>query len=60
MNLKILPILLLLFVLVGSAEQKDNKDTTWVCVRWQPTGCLEWIKKDCSNRLYKEICKLSG
>lgn len=66
MGLKILPALLLLTVMTGSAEQKNNKDVTWICVRWQWTGdvynrtiyCLEWKKKDCSNRLYKDICKL--
>jgi hypothetical protein len=35
------------------------------CIRWRWTGdvferkvyCIEWVKKDCSNRLHKEICK---
>jgi hypothetical protein len=36
------------------------------CVRWtwdtqnvftSKVVCLEWKKKDCSNRLHKEICK---
>ena len=66
MIVKILPILLLLFVLVGSAEQKKDNDSVWVCERWQSSGdvferkvmCVKWIKKDCSNRMYKEICKL--
>ena len=66
MSLKILPVLLLLTVMTGSAEQKTDKNETWICVRWQWTGdvynravyCLEWKKKDCSNRLYKDICKL--
>lgn len=47
---------------------KLNKDQAWVCVRWQWAGapadgrvtCLEWVKKDCSNRLYPEICKRGG
>jgi hypothetical protein len=66
MSLKVLPVLLLLTVLAGSAEQVNDKSVTWICVRWQWTGdvynrtvyCLEWIKKDCSNRLHKDICKL--
>lgn len=66
MKLKLLAISLLFFVMVGSAEQKTDKDETWICIRWQWTGnvyeqkvyCLEWKKKDCSNRLYKDICKL--
>jgi hypothetical protein len=66
MSFKILPVLLLLTVLAGSAEQTIDKDAPWICVRWQWTGdvynrtvyCLEWKKKDCSNRLYKDICKL--
>ena len=42
-----------------------GKDETLKCVRWGWTGdvyerkvyCLEWVKKDCSQRLHKEICK---
>lgn len=66
MNFKLLLVSLSFTVLLVSAEQKKDKDVTWVCVRWQWTGdgsnrtiyCLEWKKKDCSNRLYKDICKL--
>ena len=61
MKLKLLAVLLLSFTMVGTAEQKNDKDV-WICVRWQLTdkkvNCLEWKKKDCSNRLYKDICKL--
>ena len=68
MSLKVLPVLLLLTVLAGSAEQKPNSNIVWVCVRWQSIGdvynrtvyCLEWKKKDCSDRLYPEICKHGG
>lgn len=66
MNFKLLSVSLLFTVLLVSAEQKDNNDTTWICERWQSSGdvferkvvCVKWVKKDCSNRMYKEICKL--
>lgn len=66
MNFKLLSVSLLFTVLLVSAEQKDDNDTTWICERWQSSGdvferkvvCVKWIKKDCSNRMYKEICKL--
>lgn len=66
MNFKLLLVSLLFTVFLVGAEQKDNNDTTWICERWQWSGdvferkmfCVKWIKKDCSNRLYKEICKL--
>lgn len=53
-----------LLILTASAE-KTNKDEGLKCVRWKWTGdvfgrkvyCVEWNKKDCSKRLYKEICK---
>jgi hypothetical protein len=43
-------------------------NSEYVCVKWKWTGdvynrkvhCVEWKKKDCSNRLHKEICKLEG
>lgn len=68
MSLKLLPVLLLLTVLAGSAEQKPNNDIVSICVRWQWTGdvfnrtvhCIEWKKKDCSDRLYTDICKRGG
>ena len=66
MNFKLLSVSLLFTVLLVSAEQKDNNDTTWICERWQSSGdvferkvvCVKWVKKDCSNRMYKEMCKL--
>jgi|688.fasta_scaffold14216_4 hypothetical protein len=47
-----------------NARNSDNANTN-ECVRWIWSGdvyarkvtCVEWRKKDCSNRLYKEICK---
>jgi len=47
---------------------KSKKDQAWACVRWQWTSspvdgrvtCVEWAVKDCSNRLYPEICKRGG
>lgn len=64
----ILIAVLLVCVLTASSDQTLKKDEVWVCVRWQwvstalegKVRCIEWAKKDCSNRLYKDICKLSG
>lgn len=61
----------ILFVLLtANAEKKKDpalkEDEVWSCVRWKWNSqdyvtrqavCLEWQKKDCSKRLYKEICK---
>lgn len=63
--------LLLLLTIVASSEgnsNKSKKDEARVCVRWQwasspgegKVSCVEWAKKDCSNRLYPEICKKGG
>lgn len=49
-------------------KQSLKKDEVWVCDNWQLVGnpiekqtvCLSWVKKDCSNRMYKEICKLGN
>jgi hypothetical protein len=54
--------------LTASSDQILKKNETWVCVKWKwsngpfegKVSCLEWAKKDCSNRLYPEICKRSG
>jgi hypothetical protein len=47
-----------------------DKPTTekWVCHTWQWSGsvynrkvyCVQWVKRDCSVRLYKDICKYGG
>ena len=46
-------------------ELKENE--VWVCSRWTWTSqdmyvrnatCVLWTKKDCSDRLHKEICKI--
>ena len=56
-------------ILVASSDQAPlKKDEVWKCVRWQWAGapgqsqvnCVEWAKRDCSTRLYPDICKLSG
>lgn len=55
-------------ILTASSDQGSKKDEVQVCVRWRwastalegKVECIEWAKKDCSNRMYKEICKLSG
>jgi len=69
--IKIFASLLLVLTMVVSSEETFNglkKDEVWSCVRWQWTttpvegkvNCVEWAKKDCSNRLYPEICKRGG
>ena len=53
-------------MMLSVSAEKTKKDETLKCVRWRWTGdvyerkvyCIEWVKKDCSNRLHKEICKL--
>jgi hypothetical protein len=63
--IKFLIIILLSTMVVASEEKKDE---VLVCVRWQWRGapfegkvsCIEWAKKDCSNRMYPELCKLGG
>jgi len=45
--------------------QKLKPNEARVCARWMWTGdvferkvyCVEWVIKDCSNRLYVDICK---
>ena len=46
--------------------QKLKPDEAWVCTAWRgsadpsqnsPPVCIKWTKKDCSQRLHKEICK---
>ena len=63
-----LSIILSTILVASSQQQPLKKDQVRVCVRWQWAGppvegrvtCIEWAVKDCSNRLYPEICKLSG
>jgi hypothetical protein len=63
-------------LLVSSIEADQNtlssdalkKDEVLICIRWKwsntpqenKVNCIEWSRRDCSNRLYKEICKLGG
>lgn len=60
-----------LSIMVVSSEGSSDglkKDQARVCVRWQwvqtaleqKVNCVEWAIKDCSNRLYPEICKRGG
>lgn len=43
---------------------EPNRPESYRCVKWTWQGdvyerkvyCLEWVKKDCSKRLHKEIC----
>lgn len=52
-------------MILSASAEKAKKDETLKCVRWRWIGdvferkvyCIEWAKKDCSQRLYKEICK---
>ncbi len=54
--------------LTASSDQILKKNEVWVCVKWKwsrspfegKVTCVEWVKKDCSGRMYPEICKLSG
>ena len=63
-SIKLIVFITCLIILSAGAE-KTKKDETLKCVRWGWTGdvyerkvyCIEWVKKDCSNRLHKEICK---
>jgi hypothetical protein len=63
-------------ILCSSIEADQNillyntlkKDEVLICIRWKwsntpqegKVNCVEWAKKDCSNRLYPEICKKGG
>lgn len=57
-------ILVLFFIIISSSATPVSEDKK-KCVRWKWTGdvferkvyCVEWKKKDCSNRLYEEMCK---
>ena len=69
-------LLLLMLVVVplsirsstAGQNEKLKPNEARVCARWMWTGdvferkvyCVEWVIKDCSNRLHKEICKLGG
>jgi len=63
-SIKLIVFIICLMILTVSAE-KTKKDETLKCVRWRWIGdvyerkvyCIEWAKKDCSQRLHKEICK---
>jgi len=69
--MKILILLLMTIVVVvvpsSTAEQNEKlkPNEVKVCARWMWTGdvfdrkvyCVEWVIKDCSNRLYVDICK---
>jgi hypothetical protein len=62
---KVLLITLCLFY-VSQALSKQKEPPVYECIRWTWFGdvynrkvvCLEWKEKDCSNRLYKNICKV--
>ena len=60
-----------LSIMVAASEGTSNglkKDQARVCVRWQwvetaleqKVKCIEWATRDCSNRLYPDICKRGG
>jgi hypothetical protein len=63
--LKWLVVLLLTVTLSAAGQNKEKPDDGKRCARWGWSGdvyerkvyCLEWVKKDCSQRLHKEICK---
>ena len=45
-----------------------TKDEKWVCSQWQWSGdvynrkvyCVQWVKRDCSTQMYKDMCKYGG
>ena len=50
----------------STPDSTSNSTTPLTCVRWRWSNydtfnrtsvCLEWKTKDCSHRLYKELCK---
>lgn len=63
-SIKLIVFITCLIILSAGAE-KTKKDETLKCVRWKWTGdvferkvyCVEWAKKDCSQRLHEQICK---
>ena len=60
-----LGLAILTCLVVPSAQTINVNTPTNECVKWTWSGdvysrkvtCLEWRKKDCSNRLHKELCK---
>lgn len=66
-QIKWLLILLLTITLSASGQNNQPKQDDGVrCVKWRGAGdgfnqkvtCLLWVKKDCSQRLHKDICRL--
>ena len=65
-------VFLLLFETIANAKNPKDKlkpDEAWVCTAWKgsadpsqnsPSVCIKWTKKDCSQRLHKDICKRHG
>jgi hypothetical protein len=57
---------LISILFLQEAVSKEKGDSAYECVKWTWTDygnvrkvyCLEWKKKDCSDRLYKNLCKL--
>jgi hypothetical protein len=73
MPYKLIAIAILALMLSSSIESQQSsvpskKDEALICVKWRwaytafegKSICVEWIKKDCSNRLYTELCKKGG
>lgn len=68
--LSLMLVVVPLFVTSSTAEQNEKlkPDEVRACARWMWTGdvfarkvyCVEWVVKDCTNRLHKEICKLGS
>jgi hypothetical protein len=58
-------VFIICLIISTASAKKTKEDEVLKCVRWRWTGdvferkvyCVEWVKKDCSQRLYKEICK---
>ena len=58
--------LLISNVILSTSWAKEKEPPVYECVRWRYEDfvnfrviCLEWREKDCSNRLHKNLCKVS-
>ena len=55
-------------LVLALAQEPVKKWPEWECVRWTWTGdvynrtviCLEWRKRDCSQRLHVDLCRAGG
>ena len=58
-------VLMCITLSAAGQNEKLKPNEARVCARWMWTGdvferkvyCVEWVVKDCANRLYVDICK---